>query len=169
MADYDNETPEEWRPVPVEGFEHRYMVSNHGRIARIQSPSAKVNGHRGVSLNRNNTKTEIYLHRLVLMAFVGPPPSPKHEGAHWDGNPDNNRVENLRWATSKENKDDIARHGRRIQGERHYAAKMTPDTVRELRALYATGEYTCSQLAERYGLHRVSVQDIVNRTNWKHV
>lgn len=49
-----------------------------------------------------------YVHHLVLEAFVGPRP-PGMEACHFDGNAQNNRLENLRWGTSAENKADAIR------------------------------------------------------------
>ncbi len=51
------------------------------------------------------------VHRLVLEAFVGPCP-PGMQCRHLDGNPANNRLENLAWGTHAENAADKIRHGR---------------------------------------------------------
>ncbi|MEO0603264.1 MAG: HNH endonuclease signature motif containing protein [Myxococcota bacterium] len=51
-----------------------------------------------------------YVHVLVCTAWHGPPP---FEGAlvlHWDDDPTNNRPDNLRWGTRKENAEDFARN-----------------------------------------------------------
>jgi hypothetical protein len=50
------------------------------------------------------------VHRLVLLAFVGPCPKGM-EACHWDDNPGNNHLSNLRWDTSLANKRDMARNG----------------------------------------------------------
>ncbi len=55
------------------------------------------------------------VHRIVLETFVGPCPADKQETAHWNGKRSDNRVENLRWATKKENYDDAVRHGTRTR------------------------------------------------------
>ena len=50
------------------------------------------------------------VHRLVLEAFVGPRP----EGMvarHLNGDPGDNRLENLAWGTQSENNYDKVRHG----------------------------------------------------------
>jgi hypothetical protein len=53
------------------------------------------------------------VHRLVLLAFRGEPPTPHHECAHWNGDPSDNSIGNLRWATKVENHADRWRHGTR--------------------------------------------------------
>lgn len=43
------------------------------------------------------------VHQLVCEAFHGPKPTPAHIVLHLDEDPSNNRPENLRWGTRKEN------------------------------------------------------------------
>jgi len=44
------------------------------------------------------------VHRLVCAAHCGPPPTPAHSQVHHlDGNPSDNRPENLAWATPSDN------------------------------------------------------------------
>ena len=55
-------------------------------------------GYLTVNLSNCGTKRRRYIHRLVIEAFAGPRP----EGmvcCHNDGDPENNRFENLRWDT----------------------------------------------------------------------
>src|SRR5699024_7150413 len=63
-----------------------------------------------VSLSRNNERHTHYVHTLVLLAFVGERPAGM-ECLHKDGNPNNNRLDNLRWGTPSENNLDIVAHG----------------------------------------------------------
>jgi hypothetical protein len=51
------------------------------------------------------------VHQLVLEAFVGARPTPKHESRHLDGDSSNNRPGNLEWSTHAENNRDRVRHG----------------------------------------------------------
>lgn len=74
-------------------------------------------GYRSVCLSRDGLRRNFYVHELVLVAFVGPRPSPDHEVLHGNGVRDDNRLENLRWGTVQENADDRRRHGRVPSGD----------------------------------------------------
>lgn len=50
------------------------------------------------------------IHRVVLESFVGPRPEGQ-ECRHLNGNPLDNRLENLCWGTRKENAHDAIKHG----------------------------------------------------------
>ena len=63
---------------------------------------------------------------LVLLAFEGPRPSPRHCALHWDDNPLNDRADNLRWGTRSENADDAIRNGRQM-GWRSRRDPILPD------------------------------------------
>lgn len=101
---------EEWRAVP--GYEH-YAVSTLGRVRSprcVLSPWRVGMGYRQVSLCRDARRKGFTIHRLVLLAFVGPPA----EGQvcrHLDGNPANNVLTNLAWGSLSENVMDQVRHG----------------------------------------------------------
>jgi len=68
----------------------------------------------------HDKKSRIFrVHRLVLEAFVGPCPEGM-ECRHLDGDPSNNRLENLRWGTPAENTEDKRKHGRHTSKARYY-------------------------------------------------
>ena len=108
----------------------------------------------------------VSVHRIVLAAFVGPCPDGM-EGCHNDGNPANNRIENLRWDTHVSNMADKTTHGTIAVGERHGCSVLTAEDVREMRSLYATGNYKQRDLAKRFGVVQATVYYIVNRITWK--
>lgn len=47
--------------------------------------------------------------------------------------------------------------------------KLTEDAVREIRRLYATGEYSYRELGDLYGVSRDTIGDVVTRKSWYHV
>jgi hypothetical protein len=172
-------TPEKWLPVP--GWEGHYEVSSQGRVRSLHHPNgsrrirlvqARPTGpggrYLGLMLSRPGLRLQVKVHKLVLLAFHGPRPSPNHVGAHGNGNAFDNCEENLRWATYEENEADKQRHGTTCQGERHHAAKLTAETVREIRRLHSAGRSRAA-LAARYGVTSTAIGYIVQRRNWKHV
>ena len=101
------ELVEVWKPIM--GYEGLYEVSNLGRVksfakdknGKIMSPCDNSKGYKYVTLGRGS-KHKYYIHRLVALHFI-PNPENKPEIDHINGNPSDNRVENLRWATKLEN------------------------------------------------------------------
>ena len=102
---------EEWRPVP--GFEGLYEASNLGRI---RSPRVVLKqrlnnmGYPVVELSKGGRSRENLVHRHVLKAFCGGPPT-GHECRHLNGIPTDNRIENLVWGSRSENTVDQIIHG----------------------------------------------------------
>lgn len=116
-----------WKAIPT--YEGMYEVSNYGRVrsldrdvvcfgkvkgaytsrkkGRLLRPGPSNFGHLSVVLGRRNTRM---VHELVLTAFVGPRPA-HCECRHLNGDPADNRLENLRWGTRSENILDAVKHG----------------------------------------------------------
>ena len=99
----------------VEGTDNKAIVTSDGRVFKRypvcrKYPEKGFTGFREVKLVKNGgyLKTflpfrgDCYIHRLVAKAFI-PNPENKLAVDHIDGNKSNNRVENLRWVTQKEN------------------------------------------------------------------
>lgn len=103
---------EKWRPIP--GAALNYEVSDHGRVRRgnriLKTRSDDKWGYVRISLRMREGVRKMRVHRLVLMAFVGPCPDGR-ECCHKDGNPANNHVSNLYWGTKSDNIRDCIRHG----------------------------------------------------------
>jgi hypothetical protein len=119
-------TTEAW--LPVVGFEGQYEVSDHGRVRGVDRIAILSDGRRipvqgcvlklrrrkkgylQVSLQRDGRPTAHAVHRLVLLAFVGPCPEGM-ECCHNNGDKSNNMLGNLRWDTQSANTLDLVRHG----------------------------------------------------------
>ena len=92
-----------------------YCVSNTGRVIGPRGPLSTPKtggGYFTCSLKIGGKKITTTVQRLVLEAFVGPPPTPQHEANHKDGNKTNNCPSNLEWVTRQENMD----HARDVLG-----------------------------------------------------
>lgn len=163
---------EEWREVTgVEGLE----ASSAGRVRRRDGVvlSPRIGSH-GYEILYHNRRQHL-VHRLVLGAFAGPPPSAKMHGCHNDGNQRNNRIENLRWDTPTANHQDAKRHGtyrqtwhkgmRHNAGESHGLAKFTDDVVRMVRRSRAPGV----EWARRLEVSKSSIAHIRNGARWPHL
>jgi hypothetical protein len=110
---------EQWRPVV--GYERLYEVSDRGRVRSVnriirgvsncsrlrhgvvRRPHTNQDGYLRIELWRENRGRKIFVHRLVLEAFIGAPPTADHEGNHKDGNRANNVLSNLEWLTPEQN------------------------------------------------------------------
>lgn len=175
---------ENWKPVA--GFENLYLVSDMGRIRSlprtilrrngqpmkipggILKPHRIKQGHYVVSLRDQNRSRVCYVHRLVLETFVGPCPDGK-QCCHWDDDPANNWLENLRWDTAQANVQDSIRNGvsrRSNPCERNPSAKLTATSIARMRTLYATGSYSQNKLALEFGVSQQHVSLIVRGAAW---
>lgn len=102
----------------IKGYEELYKVSNLGNVKSINH--FRVNGFSGymqkgrilkfskdrcgyllVRLSKNGVAKTYRLHRIVALTFIDNPLNKKTVN-HINGNKLDNRVENLEWATQKE-------------------------------------------------------------------
>lgn len=160
-----------------------YAVTKDGRVwskprrdARNQRHGGKwlswikadSTGHYRVCLFRNGKPHRIFVHRLVLAAYIGPCP-PGMECRHLDGNPGNNNVSNLCWGTGKENQRDRINHGTDCRGNTHGKSKLTEEQVRVIFHAYHDGYYTQRDIAKAFGISQGNVKSITKKQTWKHL
>ena len=175
---------ENWKSVP--GWEGWYEVSDAGRVrslprqstangapawyeGRLLSASRLKNGYMQVSLSRPGERCYAYVHKLVLLAFEGPPPDGT-EVCHADGTRDNNSLSNLRYGTRSENARDRIAHGRgpdgkKIRGENNGVARLTEADVRRIRAMPGT----LKEIAAEFGVHFGTIHCIKSGKTWGHL
>lgn len=131
--------------------------------------SSNNGGYRQVVLYANNiTPVTIKVHRLVALAFI-PNPENKETVNHKNGIKNDNRVENLEWATRSEN----TKHKYIIgidsnKGTRHPNSKLTEKDVLKIRT-FTTDIKTRISLSIRYGVSTSHIFSIQTRKSWKHI
>jgi len=87
------------------GYEACYQINRLGQVKNIASgrilKTANSRGYLHVTLCKDNVCKHCSIHRLVGIQFI-PNPENKPTIDHIDRNKNNNSLENLRWATRKE-------------------------------------------------------------------
>ena len=96
----------------IEGYEGLYQVSNMGRVKsldykhtgkeKIMKLFKNKKGYLQINLSKNNEQKFFTVHRLVALAFI-PNQLNKPFIDHINTVKDDNRADNLRWCTAKEN------------------------------------------------------------------
>lgn len=178
----------EWRAVI--GYEGLYEVSSTGKvrglarevefISRHGTPAvrtipAKVlaqtpdwgrhaYGRLTVKLSKDGKAVTRLVHQLVAEAFIGPRPDGQ-QVAHCDGNPANNAVANLRYATPAENTGDKFLHGTVLRGADVGNSKLNENQVRLIRA----SDISVTKAAKVFGVSVAQVSRIRSGTRWGHV
>ena len=192
MADQSSTiSPEIFKPIP--GFP-AYEVSDQGKVRsywrqirlpkgygsrtildsfpqRILKPILNDDGYHVVSLHEGGKMSRWLIHRLVLIAFIGPCP-PGMEACHEDGNCTRNYLSNLRWDTDKANALDRIRHGNQRgtfgKGSKHPVAKLTEEKVLQIRELFARG-CSAKKLCGLFDVHYQTIRRVVRRKIWTHI
>jgi len=180
---------EEWRPVT--GFDG-YFVSNYGKIKTHRFQKKRFGRRSGteafIDLNRkpfflkglvvrggylricfrkNGKKFYKSIHRMVLNEFVGPPP----KGCivcHVDGNPQNNKIDNLIYGTHKLNTSHRKLHGTDCTGEKHPMAKLDLKDVNKIRKQYIKYDrkFGGRVLSKKYGVSISTICRIAQGRGW---
>lgn len=127
---------ETWKDIP--GWEGFYQASDQGRIRSVDRHDSLGRLHRSqIKKTRNDPsgypQVDLFkggrskngkrglahpfkVHKLIALTFLGEPPVPEEgqgrvEVCHLDGSRDNNKVENLTWGTTSDNRHDAVAHG----------------------------------------------------------
>lgn len=107
-------------------------------------------------------------HRYAYELFFGTI-APGMVICHACDNPRCVRPDHLWAGTMAQNQQDMARKQRNPRGSQHWYARLTESTVREIRALYATGQWTYQELGERFHVRDSTIGYIVRGQTWRHV
>ena len=146
-----------------------YRLVKHGkRVFELQAKRKHNNGYlRGVIDGK-----DVYIHRLVAMAFCDNPNGYK-EVNHIDGNKENNCASNLEWCSRGQNNKHAFQSGLRSYNELSDMAKMpklkrrifTNEEVINIRK----SKKTDTELAKEYSASRGSIYQIKHQKSYKEV
>lgn len=171
----------------VIGYEGYYKVSNLGNVKslkgylvtkagvvkprheKIMSQTIKDNGYKTIMLTVDNIRKRFYVHRLVAIAFIKNPKK-KSEVNHLNCIKTDNRVCNLEWNTSNENKNHAKKNNLIKNGERHYASKLTENKVLAIIRLHKINpKFNRLNLAKKLGVRDTTIHKVIVGKNWKNL
>lgn len=138
------------------------------------TPRCNNSGYLRVTINdraRGIERLRLFVHRLVAEAFL-PNPNNYPVVMHLDNNKANNNSNNLMWGTYSDNTKQafvenrlptcyVAGIGNGLMGDSHPNSKLTEAQRLEVKKLFATGNYTKSELGRKYGVTRVTIAKYV--------
>jgi len=166
------------KPLPIPGHDG-YFAFEDGRIMgrkdHLLSPHTnRATGYQSVGLYFNGQKVCRRVNVLVCLAFHGTKPTPLHDAAHNDGNKLNNRADNLRWATKRENQADRVVHGTTCRGSRNGFSKLTERAVATIREAYRAALHGRARvapgfrqrLATQLGVNPSCISKVVAGESW---
>lgn len=128
------------------------------------SISTTDKGYKYIALKKPGEKSiKFLLHRLVMLTFVGEPPS-KMQVNHKDGDKANNHLSNLEYCTPLQN----IRHCIDVLGKKRgegSASKLTEKQVLEIRE----DKRILREIASDYGVTLQAIWYVQQRKNWGHL
>lgn len=157
--------------IDIKGWEDFYQISNFGRIKSKQRRNYREKITIG-SLNEENyyyctlqdrkRKQRLFVHRIVAFHFIENPfnlPIINHK----DGNPMNNRVENLEWCDYSYNQI----HAMKMGLFTPHTQKINYEIANKIRKEYFGGNISQRQLGLKYDLARTNINRIIKDKVWK--
>ena len=165
---------EVWKDIVIDGEKTHYMISSHGRV--LNSNSGYINegnpdkdGYLMIHIMTPSRNKHIAVHRLVALMFIENPENKEHVN-HIDGVKINNHVENLEWATPKENiAHSIANGLTQQRGEDNAKATHTEEQARAVCKMLEDYHNTPRKIAEELGVDESFVDGIKNGSRWIHI
>ena len=168
----------DFRPIPnTSGL---YQISANGIVVSRRRPSMP-NGYWlviSISKSKNarpfqrvglyfdgDTKPKMcQVSRLILEAWVGPPPTDRHVAAHKNGVPDDDRLENLKWSLMKDVKQGQICRGTWVHGDRVGSARLSREQVEAARKIVTDHGVPANLLATALGTPQARVREWLTTT-----
>lgn len=175
---------EEWRAIP--GYEGYYEVSNLGNVrsldrvlvykngvatrtkGRLLKQERDVDGYLRVTLSRNYKSHRRKVHKFVALAFLGPPLNELQQINHKNSQRDDNRVDNIEWATPQQNGRHAVEIGLRSgTANPRMAKKLTADIARCIVRDYVAGGGSISKISSLYNVEKTTARRIIRGKLWR--
>lgn len=166
---------EVWFDIP--GFEGLYKISNFHRVLStfkikktgnfksiIKKPVKSPRGYLVFKFRKEGKDYGMKLHRAIAILFI-PNPDNLPEVLHLNDIKDDNRIENLKWGTHKQNMElaAINKLYADYNGERNPQAKLTNQQVKDIRA----SSKTTNELSIIYKMSKHQIWKIKSGGGWK--
>lgn len=161
-----------------------YEISSDGRLRRCKPgrrPCTSLEVGQELRLTLSNTyyhatamtpsggRLTVHIHVAVCTAFHGPKPTPRHQVAHLNGDPTDNRAENLAWVTPVENVAHKYAHGTMPFGDAGGKNKLTTEQVLEIRSKKLCRRRDYIDYGTRFGVHPQTIARAARGETWSHL
>jgi hypothetical protein len=158
---------EEWKPIEECPD---YQISNKGNVMSYKRNKEivlkTVMSHRGylsVKLSHYGVRKMYKVHQLVLKHF-GPPQPPNTTPDHINRVKTENDIQNLRWATPEEQRENSVP----AKGESHGSARLTEVQVIEIKRRLKE-KANQAKLAKEYGVGLTQIKNIKAGKRWAYL
>jgi len=164
----------EYRPIPEWDA---YGISSCGEIIRLKPNQGSKVGkilkpqkhpnrlYLMVRLNCFGKQKTFDIHRLVAMTWIGKIPK-NYQVCHINGNPLDNRVQNLRIDTKESNEADKLMHGKSNRGNNNGQSIYPEWMIKEIKKFLDRGTKP-NELAKIYPMSATYIRNIKNGYKWK--
>lgn len=154
--------------IKLPARQHKGWIYRVGTEKKKLKGMANKDGYYRYCLFQNGKRFYRSGHRLVLETFVG-----LGEGKvtrHLNGVRNDNRLENLKWGTVKENHLDRLKHGNLNwhKGDQCWNTKLTEKKVRIIKHALSYGAWQ-KHLSQMFQISQGIISEINTGKRWKHV
>ena len=158
---------ERWKKIAIPGFD--YSVSSTGLVRndkRMRLIKPRIHfGYERFAIQGGGKRLDISGHVLVLLSFVGPRPKGL-QASHLNGIKTDNRLENLKWCSVKENNSHKWAHGTQQTGSRCPSSVFLEKDAQNIKLLRSCG-YKINYLKTKYGVSRQCIWRVLTGRSWK--